>query len=489
MKFPRLLLIVAAGCGFLAGCGGVSNHPISITPDFSVSVPSSQAWSGGSSGSAVYTVQVSPRGGFTGAVDLAVSGLHSGVNASFNPSSINTSGTSTLTLNGTLPPHGSYPFTITGTSGSLAHNVSATLFVPGPVSTNVLIPPGALNGADGSLVQQYLMNNPNAPVRGGTFQVEWSAIDNGSGYDWSYSDALYTAFAGVGKNVNFVFWANADSSSNNCSQDGKNGDTNAGNCAIPTYVWNDLGASNYTTCTPSNTNGPQRIPNYFAAAFQTNYQKFITAAVQHYGDGSFPKVGYIRFGLGHGGETIPVGDWDSGDACSQQFTAWGLTIQTWTTYLTDMLTYEANVTSTVPVQLMVGITPMGNPSTQVPEAVATAAVPLGIGFGSQGLEKSDITNYPNCTADWCNLFNAYAGKVAACPTTLGNCLELQTMAQSCSNNSCTTGSLTTLLPFAVLHNVTILEIYYQDWLTGYDASYSGYTQSYATVLQNTATGQ
>ncbi len=133
-----------------------------------------------------------------------------------------------------------------------------------------------------------------------------------------------------------------------------------------------------------------------------------------------------------------------------------------------------------PVQLMVGITPMGTPSTQVPDAVAGAAVALNIGFGSQGLESSDVNNCGSATADWCNLFNVFFGKAP---------LELQTVAQSCPDNSCTTGSLVNLLPFGVLNHVTILEIYYQDWLTGFDPSYPGYTQSYQTVLQNTATGQ
>jgi hypothetical protein len=197
--------------------------------------------------------------------------------------------------------------------------------------------------------------------------------------------------------------------------------------------------------------------------------------VQRYGGSNFPNIGYIRFGLGHGGETIPVGDWNSGDACSLQLKGWGLTISSWTTYLTGMLNYEGSLHSQV--QLMVGITPMSG--NAVPDAVARAAVPLNIGIGSQGLESSDVNNCAGSTADWCNLFNTYAGKVP---------LELQTLAQSCPDGSCATGSLATLLPFATANHVTILEIYYQDWLVAYDSNYRGYFPSYQAVLQNAATG-
>jgi hypothetical protein len=123
---------------------------------------------------------------------------------------------------------------------------------------------------------------------------------------------------------------------------------------------------------------------------------------------------------------------------------------------------------------------MGAPTTVVPNFVAPLAVPLHVGFGSQGLEQSDITNYPNCTANWCNLFAEYSGQAP---------LELQTYLQSCPDKSCTTGSLVDLVPFAVAHKATVLEIYYQDWLLAFDPSYPGNSQygaAYAQVLTQAA---
>jgi hypothetical protein len=363
-------------------------------------------------------------------------------------------------------------------------------FVPGPVKMEALIPPGGMEMSDGPAIQQYIMTNSSAPAAGGTFQLEWSSIDQGpvgaNQYNWAYSDGLVQQWSNAGRKVNFIVWANSDDATTTCSgmdwsQYGQDG---TGNCAMPSYVWTALGSSNYTTCTPSNAGGPQQIPNYFASAFQTNYQAFIKAVIAHYANNS--KIGYIRFGLGRGGETIPVADWDDqdGSPCANAFTSWGLTdstvTTTWEPYLQTMLQFEKNNNSGV--QLMVGITPMNG--TGLPDFVATTAVTLGIAFGTQGFQKSDMSNPPSsCTADWCNLFDQYTGQVP---------LELQTVGQSCINgNTCETGSLVQLLPFAVQNKATILEIYYQDWLTAFDPNYSPYDGSggYASAITSAASGQ
>ena len=99
------------------------------SPDFSLSAsPSTQTIVQGTGTS--YTVTVTPSGGFTGAVSFSLSGLPSGASANFNPASVNGSGTSTLSVStSTTTPAGSYPLTITGTSGALVHTTSVTLVV------------------------------------------------------------------------------------------------------------------------------------------------------------------------------------------------------------------------------------------------------------------------------------------------------------------------------------------------------------------------
>jgi hypothetical protein len=106
------------------------NHLASLqnpTPDFTLSAgPSSISLPRGG-GTAVYTVMVTPTNGFTGIVQLSVSGLPAGSTASFNPSSLN-GGSSTLTV---LVPssvqRGTYTLTIAGASGSLRHTATVRL--------------------------------------------------------------------------------------------------------------------------------------------------------------------------------------------------------------------------------------------------------------------------------------------------------------------------------------------------------------------------
>ena len=87
-------------------------------------------------GQASYTVEVSSLNGFGGTVSLGVSGLPSGITASFSPASVaGGAGQSTLLLTTTaeISP-GTYFFTITGASGSLSHSASASLVIDSPES-------------------------------------------------------------------------------------------------------------------------------------------------------------------------------------------------------------------------------------------------------------------------------------------------------------------------------------------------------------------
>jgi hypothetical protein len=101
-------------------------------PDYSVTAsPASQSVTQGNS--TTYTVTVTPTGGFTGSVDLTVSGLPAGATGTFNPTPL-TSGNSTLTVTtSSTTPTGTFPLTITGTSGTTTHTASVSLIVTAPV--------------------------------------------------------------------------------------------------------------------------------------------------------------------------------------------------------------------------------------------------------------------------------------------------------------------------------------------------------------------
>src|SRR5262249_2419942 len=88
----------------------------SFASDFTMSAtPGTQPAPPG--GSTTYSVGVSAVNGFVGTVSFDVTGLPTGATASFNPTTVNGSGSSTLTvnLNGTVAS-GGYPLTITATS-------------------------------------------------------------------------------------------------------------------------------------------------------------------------------------------------------------------------------------------------------------------------------------------------------------------------------------------------------------------------------------
>jgi len=97
--------------------------------DFSVSAtPSSQTVAPASGTN--NTVSVTPSNGFTGNVTFGVSWLPSGATASFSPSSVSGSGSSTMTVStSSLTPAGTYQLTITGTSGTLTHSTQVTMVV------------------------------------------------------------------------------------------------------------------------------------------------------------------------------------------------------------------------------------------------------------------------------------------------------------------------------------------------------------------------
>jgi hypothetical protein len=105
---------------------------VSSTPgaDFSVAVsPASGSVAAGSPVSATVATQTVSGGPQT--VQLSASGLPAGATASFNPASVGTGGSSTLTISTTASvPSGTYPVTVTA-AGSVSRTATYTLTVTG----------------------------------------------------------------------------------------------------------------------------------------------------------------------------------------------------------------------------------------------------------------------------------------------------------------------------------------------------------------------
>ena len=118
----------------ITGTCGSLIHSTTVTlvvTDFSIAAtPASQTVVAG--GGTTYTNSVTALNGFGGNVVLSVSGLPAGASGGFNPTSVNGSGNSTLSVTtSNTTPAGNYTLTITGTSGSLKHSTTVTLAVTG----------------------------------------------------------------------------------------------------------------------------------------------------------------------------------------------------------------------------------------------------------------------------------------------------------------------------------------------------------------------
>jgi hypothetical protein len=110
---------------------GAANFTLSATP------PSQNVTAGHST---TYTATIAPLNGFNGTVTLSASGLPANAMASFNPATVTTSGSSTMTVTTTAnTPTGTSTLTIKGTSGGLTQSATVSLVVnsatgAGPVS-------------------------------------------------------------------------------------------------------------------------------------------------------------------------------------------------------------------------------------------------------------------------------------------------------------------------------------------------------------------
>lgn len=107
-------------------------HSLPVTTDFSISTSlDSQTITAGDT--ANFGISTTALNGFSGNITLSADGLPWGATASFWPSTITGSGSSTLYISTSAQTsEGSYVITITGQSGSLMHSTSVVLMVNAP---------------------------------------------------------------------------------------------------------------------------------------------------------------------------------------------------------------------------------------------------------------------------------------------------------------------------------------------------------------------
>jgi hypothetical protein len=162
------------------------------TPDFSLSAtPASQTVAPGAGTS--YTTTITPVNGFSSPVTLGVSGLPSGASGSFSPNPATTGSTLSVTTTAATPP-GSYPLTITGTSGSLSHSTPVTLVVSGGGGGDFTISasPASRTVTKGAATTYTVTITPSGGF-GGAVTLSASGGQAGSTYSFSPNPATTTS--------------------------------------------------------------------------------------------------------------------------------------------------------------------------------------------------------------------------------------------------------------------------------------------------------
>jgi hypothetical protein len=136
------------------------------------------------------TITVKDTGTFTGSVAFTASGMPTGVTASFSPTSSTTSSVLTLAVAATTVT-GSYPITVTGTSGTLTPvTTSITLTVTGLGSFSLSASPASLTVAQGASGTDTITVTDVSPFAG---SVTFAATGQPTGVTATFSPTASTS--------------------------------------------------------------------------------------------------------------------------------------------------------------------------------------------------------------------------------------------------------------------------------------------------------
>ncbi len=301
--------------------------------------------------------------------------------------------------------------------------------------------------AQQKVILRYLLPDPT--VCGADVVVPWRTIDRGPGvtprYDWTQLDRWMRPWEAAGKEVNLIVWG-VDEQPRQTPMP-----------ATPAYVLAKVDTIRCDRNTPP-------TPVYWEPGYEDNWKAFVAAVVRHVaGD---PHIGYVRFGIGTGGENYVENDLRG--TCLVKWDAHGYE-RDFPAFTAGMLAYEASLHSVK--QIMVGINTFRG-GDGLPDRVAAVAVRDRFGFGTQGLAAAAIIQAQRgepCYANWCTLFAEDAGRVP---------LEVQTYEKTDPAGSGPEGALPPLLRFALSEHAQIMELYPTEWLVADDPTWPGYSQAH-----------
>jgi uncharacterized membrane protein len=179
--------------GASAAVAGTSIPPSSTTVALTVTTPSYSLTAGGSlsigaGSTGSVSISSAASGGFASAIALSASSPPGGITVGFSPSSLNGSGTSVMTVQvASNVPTGTYPITVTGSSGALVRSTTVNVTVTAPPSFALSASTGNLSllpGASGTFTLS------SVAAGGFAAPVSLSAAGQPGGVVLSFSPAL-----------------------------------------------------------------------------------------------------------------------------------------------------------------------------------------------------------------------------------------------------------------------------------------------------------
>jgi hypothetical protein len=321
-----------------------------------------------------------------------------------------------------------------------------------------------LPASEQAAIRRYVIPDPTAC--GASIVALWSQIDNGPGaamrYDFSSVEKAIAPWAKAGKPVNLLFAGASE--------------TGVKDTATPAWVLAQTGANSVPLVSCLDPGAGQKAsapaPVYWNQGYATPYRAFVAQAVKMYG--SDKRIGYMRFGIGMGVEDYVQHGADG--ACAGTWAPYGLTgFAFWATFSKNMVVYINSLHAKHQVIIAINnFAGDGAPDSPhaVPNVVASAAAPRGIGFGTLNLGAFDGGHIDEpCMQDkpfppyWCKAFDAHEGKVP---------LLFQPITYTFNPALPTIAPLGQLLAYAKTNHAQVFELYPNEWLGADDPKWPTY---------------
>jgi hypothetical protein len=369
----------------------------------------------------------------------------------------------------------SYWVQVSDSAGS-ANSNTAVVLISGPRHVQALLFPVL---TPSSPIYSSFISNVLPNITGVSVSMAWNEIETSQGtYDFTAFDASLQPFVAAGRKVNLIVWPATEGGDNDPSTVGSTpayvfsatyatqvGAPNPQDMAVCGDYTGDSGNPDYTSAlsggggiwNESTSSDLSGLPVSYELPFMTAYKNFIAEVITHYNNNPTTPIGYIRFGMSQDGESSPL--------CNQFWPNYSETgYINYVTTMTQWITAQ-HPTMTILQDLHA---PGATPDYTYPDQEAALAVVNQEGFGTNGWQKSDITNFAAnqpCDANWCVEFAQYTGTTySGTPITL----SLQTGTYSDPTGASQIGSLVNLVPFAQQNGANNLELYLADLGLAFD---------------------